>query len=91
LRNALFLPIIFTDALRIYFGIWLTVKLNFGQKKLSRADSSQWANVWFLPGRSRKAEVVSKKLTEREATGGDAPIVYICITGRPLTFPGGDQ
>jgi hypothetical protein len=35
--------------------------------------------------------MTSKKLTEREAPGGDAPIVYICITGRPLTFPGGDQ
>ena len=33
----------------------------------------------------------SKKLTERGATGGDAPKVVNRITGRPLTFPGGDH
>jgi len=31
----------FTGAFRVYFGIWLTVKLNFGQKRLSQADSGQ--------------------------------------------------
>jgi len=30
-------------------------------------------------------------VTEREAPGGDAPKVITSITGRPLTFPGGDQ
>jgi len=31
------------------------------------------------------------KVTEHEVTGGDAPNVVIRITGRPLTFPAGDQ
>jgi hypothetical protein len=32
------------------------------------------------------------KLTEHEVPGGDAPkVVIIRITGRPLTFPAGDQ
>jgi hypothetical protein len=32
-----------------------------------------------------------QKLTEHEVPGGDAPKVVIRITGRPLTFPAGDQ
>jgi len=31
------------------------------------------------------------KVTEHEVPEGDAPKVVICITGRPLTFPAGDQ
>jgi hypothetical protein len=31
------------------------------------------------------------KVTEHEVPGGDAPKVVIRITGRPLTFPAGDQ
>jgi len=31
------------------------------------------------------------KVTEHEVTGGDAPKGIIRITGRPLTFPAGDQ
>ncbi|NEW85220.1 MAG: hypothetical protein GZ094_23040 [Mariniphaga sp.] len=54
-------------------------------------DSCQWANVWFLQGRSRKAVGRSKKLTEHEVPGGDAPKVVIRITGRPLNFPAGDH
>jgi len=37
----------FTGAFRVYFGIWLTVKLNFGQKRLSQADSGQGRDVSF--------------------------------------------
>jgi hypothetical protein len=31
------------------------------------------------------------KVTEHEVPEGDASKVVICITGRPLTFPAGDQ
>ena len=81
----------FTYALRIYFGIWPAVTLNFGQTKLRRADSCQWVNVWFLLVSSRKLEVGRKKLTEHEVTAGAAPKISISSTQSPLTFPGGDQ
>jgi len=42
------------------------LQLNFGQTRLSRADSCQWVNVWFLQGRSGQAEERRKKLTEHE-------------------------
>jgi len=69
----------FTYALRIYFGIWPAVTLNFGQTRLSRADSCQ--------GRMSVSAFRGLKVTEHEVTGDDALKVIICMTGRPLTFP----
>jgi hypothetical protein len=48
----------------------------FGHTALSRADSCQWVNVWFLQFRSWKSEVGRKKLTEHEVTAGAAPGYY---------------
>jgi len=67
------------------------LKLNFGQTTLSRADSCQWVNGWFLQGRSRKAEVGRKKLTEHEVAEVAAQEITIRSNRSPLTFPGGDQ
>jgi len=55
------------------------LQLNFGQTRLSRADSCQ--------GRMSVSVFRGLKVTEHKVTGGDAPKVVICITGRPLTFP----
>ena len=52
---------------------------NLNQRTLSRADSCQ--------GRMSVSAFRGLKMTEHEVTGGDAPKVIICITGRPLTFP----
>jgi len=49
------------------------LKLNFGQSTLSRADSCQWVNVWFLQGRNGQEEGRSKKLTEHEVPEVAAP------------------
>jgi len=57
--------------------------LNFGQTSLSRADSCQ--------GRMSVSALRGLKVTKHEVTGSDAPKVITCITGRPLTFPAGDQ
>jgi len=57
----------FTGALRVYFGIWLTVKLNFGQKRLSQADSCQGRYVSF----NQKTQNTKEKVTEHEVTGGE--------------------
>jgi len=57
----------FTGALRVYFGIWLTVKLNFGQKRLSQADSSQGRDVSF----NQWKKDTKGKVTEHEVTGGE--------------------
>ena len=81
----------FTYALRIYFGIWPAVTLNFGQIKLSRADSCQWVNVWFCLPQARAPDYIGQKLTEHEVTAGAAPKISISSTQSPLTFPGGDQ
>jgi hypothetical protein len=63
----------FTAALRIYFGIWPAVTLNFGQTKLSRADSCQWVNVWFCFRQAQAPDYIRQKLTEHEVTAGAAP------------------
>jgi len=76
-----------TGAFRVYFGIWLTVKLNFGQRRLSQADSSQGRNVSF----NQREEDTKGKVTEHEVTGGEEQRYTKEKTGRPLTFPAGDQ
>jgi len=58
---------------------------------LSRADSCQWVNVWFLQGGSGQADVGRKKLTEHEVALVAAPKIIIRSNRNPLTFPGGDQ
>jgi len=67
------------------------LELNFGQSTLSRADSCQWVNVWFLPVRSRKSEDGRKKLTEHEVALVTAHRTIVRSNQSPLTFPGGDQ
>jgi len=67
------------------------LQLNFGQTRLSRADSCQWVNVWFLQDRSGQAEERRKKLTEHEVAEVAAQGIIICSNQSPLTFPGGDQ
>jgi len=57
--------------------------VNLNQWLLSRADSSQ--------GRMSVSALRGLKVTEHEVPGGDAPKDIIRITGRPLTFPAGDQ
>jgi len=71
----------FTYALRIYFGFWPAVTLNFGQTKLSRADSCQWVNVWFCLRQTQPFDYIRKKLTEHEVTMGAAPEIL------PLQHP----
>jgi len=67
------------------------LQLNFGQTRLSRADSCQWVNVWFLQGRSGQAEERRKKLTEHEVAAVAATEIVIRSNRSPLTFPAGDQ
>jgi len=67
------------------------LQLNFGQTKLSRADSCQWVNVWFLQIRSWKSEVGGEKLTEHEVAEVAAHVIIIRSNQSPLTFPAGDQ
>jgi hypothetical protein len=81
----------FTYALRIYFGIWPAVTLNFGQTKLSRADSCQWVNVWFCLRQAQSSDYIREKLTEHEVAEVAAPEILISSYRSPLTFPAGDQ
>jgi len=63
------------------------LQLNFGQTRLSRADSCQWVNVWFLQGRSGQTEQRGKKLTEHEVAEVAAPGIILRSNQSPLTFP----
>jgi len=67
------------------------LQLNFGQTRLSRADSCQWVNVWFLQGSGGQAEERRKKLTEHEVAAVAALKIIIRSNRGPLTFPAGDQ
>jgi len=67
------------------------LQLNFGQTRLSRADSCQWVNVRFLQGRGGQAVRRRKKLTEHEVAEVAAPGIIIRGNQSPLTFPSGDQ
>jgi len=58
---------------------------------LSRADSCQWVNVWFLHGSDGQAEERRKKLTEHEVVEVAALEIIIRSNRSPLTFPSGDQ
>jgi len=54
---------------------------------LSRADSCQWVNVWFLQIRSWKSEVGREKLTEHEVAAVAAQEIILRSNLSPLTFP----
>jgi len=64
------------------------LQLNFGQTKLSRADSCQWVNVWFLQGRSRESEAEREKLTEHEVAEVAAPGISYPQQPKPLDVSG---
>ena len=64
------------------------LQLNFGQTRLSRADSCQRVNVWFLPVRSRMSEVGRKKLTEHEVAAVAAHGISYPQQPKPLDVSG---